>query len=326
MIFCNPGSLVGAQGWLPTEPFDYNWSDFGCNQLVCGSCKQKVRSHVLPDGVGRHYECACQQHDAYSYHLLGSDQGQIHEFLTEWRCNGHPELRLPAVLDGIAISTASDFKAIVDKTLVSSPFVAPSVNSPSFWVQRLYRLLSDESLRRGVGEAVVAQLSSTDPQRISVALEFFSKIPAANGAEQIASVVDRERMRLLSTPDPLSANYTLYEWALEVLETVFATTKSQTVRAMMHRALIAGEAGSGMVATVASEDPDWFCNHASDIVRAHREHLNLVLEALRGRSAADCTRALRNLQQIDQETKAAVLEFARTLSETDREIVLRELA
>src|SRR5438046_251211 len=110
VVSCSPGSLVGGKGWLPAEPFDYYGDRFGCNRLQCGRCRQRVQSTLLPDGEGRQYACACLEHDAYEYHLLGSDEGQLHELVTAWDCGGHPELQLPTVLDGVAIPADGRFE------------------------------------------------------------------------------------------------------------------------------------------------------------------------------------------------------------------------
>ena len=242
MIFCSPGSLIGAEGWLPSEPFDYNWDRFGCNRLKCGRCGQMVQSAVLPDGEGRHYSCACQEYDAYGYHLLGSDQGHIHELVTAWDCGGHPELLLPAVLDGVTIPADGSFGGLVGAALRSQPFVAPGVRSPSFWVQRLYRLMQTDALRPAVAAAVAAQLSSTDPVTLRAALDFFTQIPGAPGADGVATLAARDRDRLAATADPLSASYNLYERALEAIERQLPHTTSATVTEVAREALLAGRA------------------------------------------------------------------------------------
>ncbi len=325
MVSCSPGSLIGATGWLPAEPFDYNWDRFGCNRLKCGRCGQWVQSTVLPDGEGRHYACACQEHDAYEYHLLGSDQGQIHEFVTAWDCGGHPELGLPAILDGIAIPADGNFGALVAAALRSPPFVAPGVRSPSFWVQRLYRLMRTDGLGRAVGDAVAAQLSSSDPITLRAALDFFTQIPNAPGAERLAPFVEREQARLSGTPDPFSSSYNLYERALEGIERQLIEPLSAPVRDVARRSLLDGVAGSGMIYRVAEHDRDWFCNRAADIVRAQPSKLGFALQALKAVPAHDRVRALRNLQRIDSDTRDEVHRFVSSLGEPDRTDTLNEL-
>ena len=164
LIFCKPaGSLIGGKGWLPTEPFDYAWGRFGCNKLKCGACGQWLKQHVpSTDPDARHYECACQQYDAYGYHLIGSDEGHVNAFVTEWACAGHPQFQLPATLDGVRIADDAVLSNVVTAALGNPPFVAPEIRAPSFWVQRLYRLLQQDAPHRTIGNAVAAALGSSD--------------------------------------------------------------------------------------------------------------------------------------------------------------------
>jgi hypothetical protein len=298
-VFCSPGSLVGARGWLPAEPFDYNWDRFGCNQLRCGRCGQTVRSHVLADGNGRHYECACQRYDAYEYHLLGSDQGYIHEFVTAWDCGGHPELPLPHLLDGVRVAADADFGAIVAATLPAPPFVAPGTKAPSFWVQRLYRLVQRDDVRRAIGEAVAALLSSTEARTLRAALDFFAQLPEAPGGERVAEVVARDRARLAATADPTSSSYNLYERALEAITRQLAARPTAAAVAVARAALLDGSGDSGLLYRVAAHDPEWFCNHAADIVRASAAMEDYVRAALEDVPEHDRERALRNLSRLD---------------------------
>ena len=87
-------------------------------------------------------------------------------------------------------------------------------------------------------------------------------------------VADRERARLRATPDPESrSGGSLYDRILEILETRLvvmqnATPVDRRALEVARCALLAGEAGTGMIYQIAVADPTWLCDHAADIVRA----------------------------------------------------------
>lgn len=307
LVHCIPaGSLVGPDLWRPSEPFDYAWGRFGCNQLRCGACGEPVRSHVVPGKGVRRYACACQSRNERDYLVLGADAGFDHEFVTRWYCAGHPRLALPATIDGIAVAPDGPFAPIVGSALGSPPFVAPGFRGTSFWVQRLFRLLVDAPQQPQVSRAVGAELSSADPAVVRAATDFFRELPWAAGAEQLAEVLDRDRARLRATPDPGSpSGASLHDRFLEVLEPRLAVVRdgAPVDRAALdaaRRALIAGEAGSGMIVRIAASDSTWFIDHAADIVRARPACRDRVVGALHRLPAAERPRAARALQAIDQ--------------------------
>jgi hypothetical protein len=295
------GALVGPKLWLPTEPFDYVWAKFGCNQLRCRACGQSVQSTVDATKRARHYRCACQSRDEANYLVLGADAGEIHEFVTEWQCGGHPRLTLPTQLDGVAIPSGGPsaiFESIVRQTLTSPPFLAPGFRGTSFWVQRLFRLLVDQPEQALVSQAVAIALSSVDPGTVRAATDVFREVPWASGAEQLAVVADRDAARLRATPDPSSqTGDSLYERLLEILQPRLAVVRNgvpvdQPALDLAHRALIAGEADTGMIYRMAAADPTWLCDHAADIVRAKPDEARFVLDALKDRPAPQRNRAV----------------------------------
>ncbi len=315
LVYCPPdGTLVGPSYWLPTEPFDFVWGPFGCDQLRCRSCGQAVQSTIDDAKQFRRYRCACQSRDEYGYHLIGSDAGQLQPFVTAWHCAGHPRLALPVELDGIAVSAVGPFAQIVHQTLADPPFVAPGIKTPSFWVQRLYRLLPAAAQQAMVGQAVAAELSSAEPRVVRAATDFFFALPAAAGADQVAAVAERDRDRLRATPDPVSPKQSLYRRMLEAVEQRLAVEAGgapadRAALALGRRALVAGEAGSDMIFRMATSDSTWFCEHAADIVRAQPDELDVVLEAMQDVPADGRARALHDLEAIDEATHDAVRDW-----------------
>jgi hypothetical protein len=314
LIYCVPdGALVGPNRWLPTEPFDYGWWMFGCNQLRCGSCNHQVRASV-PDGKRyRHYECACQSRDeAHDYFVLGADQGQVQELVTKWHCGGHPQMPLPVDLDGVQISAVGPFTAIVERTLASPPFLAPGFPNRSFWVQRLYCLLPTAAQKAMVGKAVAAQLSSPDPAMINGAFDFFHDQPRAPGGDEVIAIAKRDRDRLRATPDPSLPEQSLYDRALEVTEQLLVPplpgqpAGNATALELGHSSLLAGEASNGMVFRIAKRDPSWFAAHAADIVRARPEDVDFVVEALKDFPEAARDEAFRDVAALGEAARASV--------------------
>jgi hypothetical protein len=299
------GALVGPELWLPSEPFDYGWGMFGCNQLRCAACGQPVRAAVDPALHCRRYSCACQSRDEYGYHQIGADSGTLHEFVTAWQCAGHPRLALPAVLDGVALPAGGPFEPIVERTLAAPPFVAPGFTTASFWVQRLFRLLVDAPEQPQVSRAVAAQLAGSDPRTAVAAMEFLHELPWADGAEHIATVAERDRARLRATRDPTSPiGEMLYDRMLETLEPRLAVrgpggkpVDGEAIR-VARGAALAGECSNLMLYHLAAADPAWFADHAADIARAKPKSLEFVLEALKSLPAADGARAAQAIGAI----------------------------
>lgn len=306
------GILVEPALWLPDQLFDYAWTSFGCNHLVCGQCGQLVRSEVLEDRLGRHYECACQARDEYGLHWLGSDNGRERGFETSWHCAGHPPLDLPVTLDGIEISDVGPVSSIVSRTLTRPPFLAPGFAKLSFWVQRLYWLMVSESQRAQVGHAVAAHLASGDPLAARSALEFFRDVPSAAGADQVANLVTRDRARLLGTPDPDRPSVSLYARALETIEARISIVKKPVDRVALEVArasLLRGEADDALILAVVRCDPHWVVQSAADLVRARPARLPFVLQALTHVPATELSRSVAALRAIDEETGIAVGEW-----------------
>jgi hypothetical protein len=188
--FCLPRpELVGAHGWLPPEPFEYGWtSGVGCNRLRCVRCGGEVRGDVLPDALNRRYQCACRGYDVSEviliqdyddYHYMYPAIGQPHPYLGDWQCTGHPDLVLPAVLDGLPVAAATDWAALVRTAVLAPPFRPPGLDLNPEWLLRIYRLLGDHPARHDLARAVAASLDSDDARLVTAARQFFLYEPKA---------------------------------------------------------------------------------------------------------------------------------------------------
>lgn len=316
LMFCPPrGALVKPQMWLPVDPFDYAWAQFGCNQLRCGSCGQRVRSHVDDARHCRHYECACQSRDEYGFHLLGADDGRDRAFESAWHCAGHPPLMPPTILEGVPVPAKASFDEVVARTLLDPPFVAPGFECSEFWIVRLYHLVPEEEQKSAIGRAVAARLSSEEPRVVEAALGFFFLSPEAAGAERLAEIAASQRLHLLSTPTPADPEVSLYGRFLEAIEarlTLPVNSHRVDERALdvARGALLRGEAAEELIFAVADHDPQWIVDHVVEIVRSKRDALGYVLESLVDLAPEQRSAAMMTMSSIDRKTAAAVKRWA----------------
>lgn len=316
LTFCPPrGALVKPQIWLPVEPFDYAWAQFGCNQLGCGACGQRVRSSVDHARHCRHYECACQSRDEYGFHLLGADDGRDRAFESAWRCGGHPPLMLPTTLDGVAVPARDSFDEVVARTLLDPPFVAPGFESSEFWIVRLHHLVPEADQKSAIGRAVAARLSGEDPRLVEAAIGFFFLSPEAAGAERLAEVAASQRLHLLSTPAPGDPEFSLYDRFLEAIGArltlpVDVQKVDEPALDVARGALLRGEAAEEMIFAVADHDPQWLVDHVVEIVRSQRDMVGYILESLVDLAPDQRSTAMAAMSRIDRKTAAAVKRWA----------------
>lgn len=298
-------ALVSTAYWLPTEPFDYAWGFFGCNQLRCEHCGQAVRASAVRGKAGRLYQCGCNSREEYGIHVLGSDDGRDRAFENRWGCAGHPPLRLPTVLDGVALSDLSSWSAVVNEALSAPPFLALGFDRPSFWVERLYHIVPLDTQRREIGAAVVRQITGDDPMQVAAALSFFLHVSDAPGAGQLASVADREAERLRSIRRPDCPEETLYDRLLEVLVSRLHVLDpsgeaiDRPALLVVQAAALRGEASSDAIGQLARRAPQWFCQHAVALARAHPAAIGSVRFALREGCPSKCEEAADVLIAVD---------------------------
>lgn len=298
-------ALVGSEYWLPVEPFDYAWAQFGCNQLGCEHCGQAVRASAVGSKASRLYQCGCNAREEYGIHVLGSDDGRDRAFEHRWGCAGHPALPLPTVLDGVALSDLSSWSAVVNETLSSPPFRAPGFDRPSFWVERLYHIVPLDTQRREIGPAVVRQVVSSEPTQVAAALSFFLHVHNAPGASELAAIADREAERLRSARRPDCPSETLYDRMLEVLvgrlHVLDASGEAVDGPALLvvQAAALRGEASSDAVVQLSRRAPRWFCQHAVALVRARPTAIGSVRFALREGPPSKLEEAVESLLAVD---------------------------
>jgi hypothetical protein len=176
--YCTRPVLVGVSRWLPTDSFEFSWhSRVGCNQLVCLLCRERVRWQTH-DTTRRRYDCGCYISYESDFHPIWTLPGDVPS-LTRWRCDGHPELTLPAELDGVRLSGATEWVRLARDAMLDPPFVPPGLDLPAIWLTRLDALSADESLQHLLAAAIAQLLDSAEPALAAGASQFFLRTPVA---------------------------------------------------------------------------------------------------------------------------------------------------
>jgi hypothetical protein len=169
---------------------------------------------VLTDWERRHYACACQRHDETVVYRIGGESDDLYPLeLTEWVCAGHPDLVLPATLDGVRLDAATDWDALAAEAILSPPFAPPRVELA--WTTRLYRLLGAERVL--LSRAVAGLLTAEDPRLVRGAHLFFFNEREAEGADRIAAHVAARKDWLSTAPNPDHPGYSMINYAAMLL-------------------------------------------------------------------------------------------------------------
>lgn len=279
----------------------------GCNNLRCAACSQSVRSaagfawsketlqrraeiyeHIADTGSApwaalvtanavsasddeRMYVCGC------NVHVETEDRGLTAEAdwdddAPNWQCAGHPRLSLPVTLDGVAIGA----DAAGATTIVSAHLDGSGVNDapgfvrdyPSAWVHRLVHLFAHESLAAALGNAVAAQLTSTEPAQRAAALDLFRRDPDAPGAEAVVAALRDESALFVGVSNPQAAGKELDEWLQVAVAHRAAAGDAEALSAIQHAALQSAPV-QALLRAIATRAPSWLRDHATDVLRAH---------------------------------------------------------
>lgn len=243
------GWLVAADGFIPESEFDYQTPALemrvGCNRVQCTQCKSAVKHRVgyqVAPGSGivpqlyvtddwsrwiasgdlrvvayaRLYHCRCQDGFAVGETNLAPEEDRPDPV---WECGGHPPLRLPAKVDGIALGENADFVALArsfyDGSLVGKqPAIALW---KADWINRLHGVLLGEPAAARLADAVFALLGDEQPVVIAAASTFFALFPDAAGAERLSAFFIEHRDRLEAILNPGVPGGTLRYWFLQAI-------------------------------------------------------------------------------------------------------------
>ena len=318
---CNAGGyLVSGDEWLPVEPFDFDWVQaspiVGCNRLRCGSCDVEVRSVLgfeLPSdlqateaevyalveaGDGSRFTkspksrlYACRHFNTVARSFFRAQPENDYAPFTPWGCAGHPKLSLPAVLEGVALDTQSDWTRLARRSFAGTLGVSlhPSVDrEPGFWLQRLYRLLAGQPVAAKIAEAAADAALDGDPRVRLGAIVFFRLGWNAPGAERMAPAL-RDHPELfvdvLVSGDPI----TLERQMLDMLSYRIANHVGDTVAIERMRAALSRKFEplglEQALYSMAEVDQKWLLDHGDQIVAKVPELWPSVRHALEAAGA-----------------------------------------
>jgi hypothetical protein len=298
---CRPyPQLVGANCWLPVEAFEVSWATaVGCNNLRCPDCGEAVRSDGQPGRTVRRYWCACREHlETWAYWVGGEPEDLYPEDLS-WYCDGHPNLTLPVVLDGVTLDAGTDWAAVAAAAMAEEPFRPPGIDIRQAWLVRLFHLLPQE--RAALGAAIAGLLDATDPRLVRGALDFFATERKAPGAERIAAMVTARRGWLAATPDPRTPSVPLLDGAALLLHVRLLETGRATDRPALAAAKELALSGVGphdTAATLLDHDPKWLWANARSLVRASPDWADRLAYLATRQRATMRPRLLRDLATV----------------------------
>jgi hypothetical protein len=306
------GYMVAPGEWLPTEPFDYDWTIgglfIGCNQLKCGNCGEMVRATI--EGNVRKYTCACNWNPvSYGGQSVGAPINEMTGEMLPWACCGHPSLTRPTTLDGVALSVSSDWKTIARDTIgrkLAPPGVAKASNLRGFWMQRLYNLVGDGA---PIAAAMAELLSDADARMRVAATSFFTTNSRAPGAERAAQAMDEHPELFAGVPDPDNEKLTLWDWMESVLS-LRIDEDPVAEKVLKERALSPPGIGAGIF-TLARTRPDWLADHAQEVLNAAPEDWKRLVYSLRNVSSALVLNLARQVVQRRLASRDDIVEWAR---------------
>lgn len=306
--------LVGPHHWLPSEPFEFGWtSPVGCNNLRCESCGQPVHAEVvLANWERRHYACACQQHDETVVYRIGGESDDLYPLeLTEWVCAGHPDLVLPATLDGVRLDATTDWDTLAADATLSPPFAPPRVELA--WTTRLYRLLGAEKVL--LSRAVAGLLTAEDPRLVRGAHLFFFNEREAEGAERIAAHVAARQDWLSTAPNPDHPGHFMLNYAAMLLHERLRLVDEagepvdRLALAVAKDLALAGVGPSHTPLAFSIHAPDWLVTHAARLARANNSWIVALVQATDRLPADQRDKLLDDITEAAPEKAGPAIEY-----------------
>ncbi len=359
------GTLVSATGWLPSAPFDHRFTPApaptpGCNRLRCGDCDSDVRNRVgvaktpafvprfaygsderspladvEPNKSVRLYYCRCLAHTEYgSTELEIQGVEPYREFVSNWRCQGHPPLEPGSTVDGDRIDDDT-LVAVVERRLADPTSRLPDGLdfakdcAPTFWLSRLHGLLSrsesGQALARRLEATVLDHVLDPDAVRRYAVLNFVYLLHIDGGPARIVKAARQ-------APDKFQGEVTIGAMTFDLglgLSSIAgrgATAGEGNALDLLKEQVLAGAAGRTGLLDVGEQDRAWLLDHAVAVYRAQPDLLDtLVREIARG-PAARTTTLVRELVRAGADTTELRDVVERYLVGPYADAVLRGLA
>jgi hypothetical protein len=302
--WCRPfPQLVGADYWLPLEPFEFGWATaVGCNNLYCEHCRERVCSEGRPGGFVRRYWCGCREHFETWTYWIGGEPEDLYPAFTGWECGGHQQLALPTVLDGVPLDAETDWRAVAADAILQPPFHPPGIDLQVVWLLRLFRLLNAEQPL--LSRAVATLLDAADRRLVRGALDFFLYERTAAGAERITGMVIERQTWLSETPDPREPSCSMLDSASSLLHARLLDVDNagdpvdRPALALAKELAVAGVGPRSAPLTFSNCDPEWLWANAGRLVRAKEAWADMVVYVAIRASATIRTQVLRDIAAI----------------------------
>ncbi len=337
----------------------------GCNNLRCRSCNQVVRNaggHTwtkqtmtrladiysamgAPDSAtalaalvsddalateasARMYTCGCNVHVEQDQRALGEDADWDHDEGPSWTCAGHPQLSLPATIDGVDLANDIDADAIVAAHLVApAPAGAPAFTADyaSAWVHRLLHVLSHEAIAASLGNAIATRLTHDDASIRGAAVDVFRRDPMASGGEGVVDAL-RDHADLYTGVANPHSDRPLDEWLQVAVGHRAAAGDTSALTALQGSVLQGGEPTMTTLRSLAGHASTWLASHAADVLRAHpsrntaRRLLDVMAKAL-GDELVDSAIAMGAADAVD---RTMFLDLVRQLVRDERAERIRD--
>jgi hypothetical protein len=349
-------NLCYAGGWtvqgelcIPSDPADYSQpvlaDVFGCNQLRCLACGGPVRWHadvacsddardhlvelgeakdwtalpfVVPTQGSRLYACSCTAWLENARRLMDDpDFDPDFDVSLPWECSGHPELALPAIVDGEEIGSAADVIRLADRVLGdwTPEGATPAYQArPAAWLCRLHMRLRGLPEADLLGEHLAEQLAEGDEAARGGALLFFGLVPRAAGFDRVVAHA------ACTTPEHLSemvpTRYGSRMQSRSLLRILVERLRQnhgprdgvdeRTLAAVRSHLLAGGLTfGPTDLEVLVPLDAEWIATNAAHMVRGAPERLEPLLDRLvrthRGELVVIAGMAMLRAQHVEVE-------------------------
>ncbi len=294
--------MTGSDGILSPEPFDYAFPSLSvavaCNHLSCAGCGHTVRAIdgytfvpelnlrlkearaatveklvaeklLQPMAASRTYFCACSAFATSSVVYLNEVEPLAP--VPPWRCDGHPQLTLPATLDGERIADDSDFPSLLARAWQEK--LAPSAAKwNGEWPSRLYALLEPGPLAERVADAALESLAHSDAQVAVRAALFFATHATLSQAGRLPEAYARDPEHFSRIQNPAEAGHDLRFWLLQsVARRLFEVGSDDAATLEFARAMATGPGDKPLqlLGGLRKVDADWVRRNVSALKLAN---------------------------------------------------------
>jgi len=279
---------------------------------------------ALVDAPGaRLYACGCTVAAVRADQPLVPAEGDDHPAKAlPWRCGGHPELSLPASLDGESV-TSEGLAALSARALggrapaQGSPWPASFFDAelPAVWIAHLYALVPAGQARSAISHEAAVALGSDDAAVRAAALDFFLFHPRSPGAERVGELLRDTPERFEDVPLPWTRKRDLAHLAWKVLvERLHPGTGDIDIVALdlaRRDTLVPGRAHASAILRLGELDAAWLKEHIAAAATANPDTLTSLIDAMRHWPTADAETAVATLRAADGLDASRVLTVAR---------------